>query len=66
VVDAILAIITRHPMRQIELEQTLTEWGKREVNQALAELKASDRTQIVERFGVRFWSAVGSYYPEDD
>jgi wyosine [tRNA(Phe)-imidazoG37] synthetase (radical SAM superfamily) len=62
-VDAILAIITRHPMRQSELEQTLKEWGKDDVGQALKKLHASGRAQIVERYGVHFWSAATSYYP---
>jgi wyosine [tRNA(Phe)-imidazoG37] synthetase (radical SAM superfamily) len=65
-VDAILAIITRHPMRQVELEQTLTEWGKEEVNQALEKLQASGQAQIVERYGIHFWSAATSYYPHKD
>jgi wyosine [tRNA(Phe)-imidazoG37] synthetase (radical SAM superfamily) len=63
VVDAILAIITRHPMRQAELEQTLATWGQRKVGQALAELEVSGRAQRVERYGVQFWSAARSYYP---
>jgi wyosine [tRNA(Phe)-imidazoG37] synthetase (radical SAM superfamily) len=62
-VDAVLAIITRHPMRQSELVQTLQEWGKEEISQALAILQASGRAQIVERYGIHFWSASSSYYP---
>ncbi len=64
VVDAILAIITRHPMRQAELEQTLATWGQCQVGQALAELEASGRAQRVARYGVQFWSAARSYYPD--
>ena len=62
-VDAILTIITRHPMRQTELERTLQEWGREEINQALEQLRDSGQAQIVERYGVLFWSAIGSYYP---
>ena len=62
-VEAILTIITRHPMRQIELERTLQEWGKEEIDQALKKLRDSGQAQIVERYGVQFWSAIGSYYP---
>ena len=65
-VDAILAIITRHPMRQAELEQTLKEWGKAEVGQALEKLQTSGRAQLVERYGVRFWSAAKSYFPNKE
>jgi wyosine [tRNA(Phe)-imidazoG37] synthetase (radical SAM superfamily) len=64
VVDAVLTIITRHPMRQIELEKTLQTWGKGEINQALKELLESGRVQIIERYGIRFWSAATSYYPK--
>jgi wyosine [tRNA(Phe)-imidazoG37] synthetase (radical SAM superfamily) len=62
-VDAVLTIITRHPMRQTELEVTLQEWGREEINQALEQLRDSGQAQIVERYGVQFWSAIGSYYP---
>ena len=66
VVDAIMAIITRHPMRQIELERTLSAWGSGEVQSALEQLIASGRAQRVERYGVTFWSSVESYYPKDN
>jgi wyosine [tRNA(Phe)-imidazoG37] synthetase (radical SAM superfamily) len=65
VVDAVIGIITRHPMRQEELERSLERWSPGQVSQALAELTASGRAQVVERYGVRFWSAASSHYPED-
>jgi wyosine [tRNA(Phe)-imidazoG37] synthetase (radical SAM superfamily) len=64
-VDAIIMIITRHPMRQEELERSLERWSPGQVSQALADLTASGRAQVVERYGVRFWSAAPSYYPEE-
>jgi wyosine [tRNA(Phe)-imidazoG37] synthetase (radical SAM superfamily) len=63
-VDAIIAIITRHPMRQEELERTLARWTPDHVQEALADLQASGQAQIVERYGVRFWSAAPSHYPD--
>jgi wyosine [tRNA(Phe)-imidazoG37] synthetase (radical SAM superfamily) len=63
--DAVLAIITRHPMRQDELEQTLSRWTHGTVRQILAELEGSGRAQTVERLGVRFWSASPSQYPDE-
>jgi wyosine [tRNA(Phe)-imidazoG37] synthetase (radical SAM superfamily) len=63
VVDAVIGIITRHPLRQEELERTLARWAPDQVRQALAELEASGRAQIVERYGVRFWSAAPAHYP---
>ncbi len=64
VVNAIIGIITRHPMRQDELERTLTRWTPGQVIEALADLEASDRAQIVERYGTHFWSAAPSHYPD--
>jgi wyosine [tRNA(Phe)-imidazoG37] synthetase (radical SAM superfamily) len=63
-VDAIIAIITRHPMRQEELEQALSRWSPEHVDQVLSELQASGRAQVIERYGMRFWSAARSHYPE--
>jgi hypothetical protein len=63
VVDAVISIITRHPMRQDELERTLARWSAGQVSKALSELEASGRAQIVERNGISFWSATPSYYP---
>jgi hypothetical protein len=63
-VDAVIGIITRHPMRQEELERTLAHWRPENVGQVLAELETSGKAQVVERYGVRFWSAVPAYYPD--
>jgi wyosine [tRNA(Phe)-imidazoG37] synthetase (radical SAM superfamily) len=63
-VDAVIGIITRHPMRQAELEQTLDRWSPGQVSQALTKLATGGQAQVVERYGVRFWSAAPSYYPE--
>jgi len=63
-VDAVIAIITRHPMRQDELESALGNWSSGQLSQTLSELKASGRAQIVERYGEHFWSAAPSRYPD--
>jgi wyosine [tRNA(Phe)-imidazoG37] synthetase (radical SAM superfamily) len=64
-VEAVVGIITRHPMRQEELERTLARWTPGNVKQALAELEASGLAQVVERYGVPFWSAAPAYYPDE-
>lgn len=66
VVEAIINIITRHPMRQDELEQALSYWTPGQVEAALTALQISGRAQMIERLGVCFWSAAASYYPESD
>lgn len=65
VIEAIVDIITRHPMSQADLEATLARWTPGEVNQALAELAADGRAQQVERYGVQFWSAAPATYPDE-
>ena len=57
VVDAVVGVITRHPLRQEEVERALAWWAPGQVREALAELEASGRARIVERYGARFWSA---------
>jgi wyosine [tRNA(Phe)-imidazoG37] synthetase (radical SAM superfamily) len=64
-IDAVISIITRHPMRQEELERAIERWLPGQVSQALQDLMASGRAQVVERYGVRFWSATPSHYPEE-
>jgi wyosine [tRNA(Phe)-imidazoG37] synthetase (radical SAM superfamily) len=62
--DAVVAIITRHPMREEELMRSLNRWAPRRVAEALSELEASGRAQIVSRFGRQFWTAAGARYAE--
>jgi wyosine [tRNA(Phe)-imidazoG37] synthetase (radical SAM superfamily) len=64
-VDAILSIITRHPMREDQLERSLSRWSQGKLRQVLADLEASGRSQVVERFGVSFWSAAPFHYPAE-
>lgn len=59
-----MAIITRHPIQQIELELTLSAWGSGEMQAALEQLISSGRAQKVERYGVTLWSSVGSHFPQ--
>ena len=63
--DAIVSIITRHPMRQEQIERSLTQWAPEQVEQSLVDLETSGRAQVVDRFGVHFWSASPSRYPNE-
>jgi wyosine [tRNA(Phe)-imidazoG37] synthetase (radical SAM superfamily) len=62
ILDAIVAIITRHPMREEELLRCLHHQAPSRVAEALWELEASGRAQIISSFGRRFWSAAGAKY----
>lgn len=64
-VDAVIGIITRHPMRQEEVERTLEKWAPGQVEKVLADLATSGRAQVVERYGVYFWSAAPSHFPDE-
>jgi wyosine [tRNA(Phe)-imidazoG37] synthetase (radical SAM superfamily) len=61
--ETIVAIITRHPMREEELVKTLGRFSPEHVNQRLAELEKSAKVQVVERYHTRFWIASQSYFP---
>jgi wyosine [tRNA(Phe)-imidazoG37] synthetase (radical SAM superfamily) len=65
-VDAILGIITRHPMKESELTAALEAWSPSELRETLLTLRASGKAQIVERQGVSFWSAADAFYPNND
>jgi wyosine [tRNA(Phe)-imidazoG37] synthetase (radical SAM superfamily) len=61
--DAVLEIITRHPMSEQELVGALC--GRCpgiDVERALVELAENERAQVVERGGQRFWSAAEYRY----
>jgi wyosine [tRNA(Phe)-imidazoG37] synthetase (radical SAM superfamily) len=62
VIDAVIGVITRHPMREEELVRTLDFWTPGQVAQALAELSSSGRARTVTRYGHRFWAATEAKY----
>ncbi|MEQ9410992.1 MAG: hypothetical protein RIK87_24990 [Fuerstiella sp.] len=62
--DAILAIITRHPMREEEIVRTLDRWSSDRVQCALQKLVARGDAQPIERFDTRFWSCADAQYVE--
>jgi wyosine [tRNA(Phe)-imidazoG37] synthetase (radical SAM superfamily) len=62
---AIINLITRHPMSDEELRQTLKHWAPQQVEEVLMSLLASGQAQVVERYGTRFWSAAASHYPDE-
>lgn len=65
ILEAVMGIITRHPMDQETLERALALWTPEQVRQVLADLEASGRAQLVERYGMRFWCASPARYPDE-
>jgi wyosine [tRNA(Phe)-imidazoG37] synthetase (radical SAM superfamily) len=62
-IEAVIGIITRHPMREDELIETLSQFSPGEVSSVLEALEKSGKAQVVERLGARFWSSSPAYYP---
>ena len=63
-VDAVVDIITRHPMKESELLETLKKYSKGDVQNTLIILEKSRKAQVVTRYGERYWSAILSHYPD--
>jgi hypothetical protein len=61
-VEAILALITRHPLHETELQQALTAAYPDDVDAILADLAADSRAHVVERYGARFWCAAVTHH----
>jgi wyosine [tRNA(Phe)-imidazoG37] synthetase (radical SAM superfamily) len=61
--DAIVATITRHPMREEELIKTLEDYSPSDVMDTLIKLENSGKAQIVERYHTRFWIASPAHFP---
>lgn len=62
-VEAVIGIITRHPMREDEIVETLTRWVPGHAEDAFVALKAHEQVQAVRRGKVTFWSASPADYP---
>jgi wyosine [tRNA(Phe)-imidazoG37] synthetase (radical SAM superfamily) len=62
ITEAILGIITRHPMREQDLIHTLANWSPQELRRGLDELLISGKAQIIQRYGCQFYSAASARY----
>jgi wyosine [tRNA(Phe)-imidazoG37] synthetase (radical SAM superfamily) len=61
--EAIISIITRHPMREEEIIKTLEHFSPNDVMTMLDRLKNCGKAQVVERLNTRFWIASPAYFP---
>ncbi len=61
-VDALLAIIIRHPISEQQMITTLQHQAPHEVQTVLSALETSGQVQIVEQCGVRFWAATEQHF----
>lgn len=62
-VDGIVGIITRHPMKESDLMDALKRFSSGDVVNTLNRLEESGKAQVIVRYGIRFWSAMPAFYP---
>jgi wyosine [tRNA(Phe)-imidazoG37] synthetase (radical SAM superfamily) len=65
VVDAVAAILQRHPMSEQELVRTLAHRSPEHVREALAALEVGGRARVVVRNGVCFWVSAAAHFPDE-
>jgi len=64
-VDAVVGIITRHPIKETELMDALVQWSPVDVTKTLMDLEMSGKAQTITRYGSRFWIASEAAYPNN-
>ncbi len=64
--DAIVDIITRHPMKESEILETLQKYSQGDVQDILKLLEKGRKAQVVIRNGVRYWCATPSFFPDNE
>jgi wyosine [tRNA(Phe)-imidazoG37] synthetase (radical SAM superfamily) len=65
VTEALLSILTRHPLDESNLLSTLEQWLPGQGAQTLETLRAAGRVQVVQRRGQRFWGIAEAKYTEN-
>ena len=65
VVDAVVAIVQRHPISEDELVSLLNQWTPDHVRESLEKLAQSGKVTVVTRDGRRHWTYVEARYVEE-
>lgn len=64
VVDAVVEVITRHPVSEEELQRALERQAPGRVGEILAHLEEDPRARHTHRYGHTFWTVAGSHFAE--
>jgi wyosine [tRNA(Phe)-imidazoG37] synthetase (radical SAM superfamily) len=64
VVEAIIGIITRHPISEYQLLRAIASFPDEERTKIIDALQTSNQAQVVERFGQKFWCTTSSFFPD--
>ncbi|MEJ2580160.1 MAG: radical SAM protein [Acidobacteriota bacterium] len=62
--EAILRIVSRHPLQEIEVVRSLEQWVPGRVLETLAAFTESGKIKIIERYGKRFWCAADTHFSD--
>jgi len=62
-VDAILTVVSRHPLQEIEVIRSLAHWVPGRVLETLTTLAESSKIRVIERYGKRFWCSADTQFP---
>ena len=62
--EAVLRIVSRHPLQEIEVFRSLERWVPGRVLQTLNVLADSGKIRVIERHGKRFWCSAESQFPD--
>jgi wyosine [tRNA(Phe)-imidazoG37] synthetase (radical SAM superfamily) len=62
--EAVLSVVSRHPLQEIEVIRTLSRWVPGRALETLAVLAESGKIKIIERYGKRFWCAADTQFPD--
>jgi len=65
VVDAVVQVVTRHPLRRSDLENALARLEPHEVGRNMALLEKSNQLQVVVRDGTEYWVSAAAFFPEN-
>jgi wyosine [tRNA(Phe)-imidazoG37] synthetase (radical SAM superfamily) len=64
-IDAILTVVSRHPMQEIEVVRSLSRWVPGRVLESLSALANSGDVRVIERHGKRFWCSADTEFPDE-
>jgi wyosine [tRNA(Phe)-imidazoG37] synthetase (radical SAM superfamily) len=65
IVEAVVNVISRHPMEEGDLIRALQNWSPGRISGVLEELKVRGRAQVVSSYGKRFWHSSAARYGRD-
>lgn len=64
--EALLAILVRHPMSEEQVERALAHSAPHEAEQVFSRLETCGRARRIERHGMRFWTASEQRFSSDE